>query len=362
MYLLLLPINSFRLIQIVKLVKKARIAAQGDLSIDWLKPFMDTRAYKKGDVLFRKGEKADEMFLITTGKFLVKEIGVELLPGRLMGELGFRHAQQQAHADGRMHRGRRGADHHLRPPARGLFRHIRTSAISSCGSRATGCCRTWRAWKRPSRITSSSCRRRPRRIPQSPPSARAQRPWSGMMFQATSLFQMNSRYDRAHGRADKSRALMGHIQSRPMADKGGEERPGDAEHDGENKSMGLVRARHDQARDGAGDEADEYNPEQDRHYRHLSSRAKSIVRLIKKARQRWRRAQAGNGSLIGNLIDRHLVGDAAQMSRRCAAGASFDISSILATCGLSTTGLVARIACESARPCTRAAILTVWPK
>jgi hypothetical protein len=89
MYLLLLPINSFRLFQIMKLVKKARIAAQGDLSVDWLKPFMDTRAYKKGDVLFRKGEKADEMFLITTGKFLVKEISVELLPGRLMGELGF---------------------------------------------------------------------------------------------------------------------------------------------------------------------------------------------------------------------------------------------------------------------------------
>jgi hypothetical protein len=89
MYLLLLPINSFRLFQIMKLVKKARIAAQGDLSVDWLKPFMDTRAYKKGDVLFHKGQKADEMFLITTGKFLVKEIGIELLPGRLMGELGF---------------------------------------------------------------------------------------------------------------------------------------------------------------------------------------------------------------------------------------------------------------------------------
>ena len=89
MYLLLLPINSLRLFQIVKLVKKARIAAQGDLSIDWLKPFMDTRNYKKGDVLFRKGQRADEMFLITTGKFLVTEIGVELLPGRLMGELGF---------------------------------------------------------------------------------------------------------------------------------------------------------------------------------------------------------------------------------------------------------------------------------
>ena len=89
MYLCLLPINSVRLYQIVKLVKKARIAVQGDLAIDWLKPFMDKRAYRKGDVLFRKGQVAKEMFLTTTGKYLVTEIGVELPPGRLVGELGF---------------------------------------------------------------------------------------------------------------------------------------------------------------------------------------------------------------------------------------------------------------------------------
>jgi hypothetical protein len=89
MYLLLLPINSLRLYQILKLIKKARVAARGDLSVDWLKPFMDTRNYRKGDVLFRKGQVADEMLLIVTGKFLVSEIGVELLPGRLVGELGF---------------------------------------------------------------------------------------------------------------------------------------------------------------------------------------------------------------------------------------------------------------------------------
>ena len=89
MYLLLLPINSLRLFQIIKLVKKARIAVQGDLSVDWLKPFMDRRIYRKGDVLFRKGQTAKEMFLTTTGKFLVTEIGIELPPGRLVGELGF---------------------------------------------------------------------------------------------------------------------------------------------------------------------------------------------------------------------------------------------------------------------------------
>ena len=89
MYLLLSFVNSLRLSQILKLVKKARVAVEGNLSLDWLKPFMDRRNYRKGDVLFRKGQAANEMFLIVTGKFLVTEIGVELPPGQLMGELGF---------------------------------------------------------------------------------------------------------------------------------------------------------------------------------------------------------------------------------------------------------------------------------
>jgi hypothetical protein len=89
LYLLLLPINAVRLRQMLKLVKKARNATQGDMSMEWLKPFMTERRYRRGDRLFRKGDAATEMFLTVTGKFLVTEIGVELPPGRLMGELGF---------------------------------------------------------------------------------------------------------------------------------------------------------------------------------------------------------------------------------------------------------------------------------
>jgi hypothetical protein len=89
LYLLSLPINVIRLRQMLNLVKKARVSAQGDLSMDWLKPFMTSRKYKNGDVLFHKGDNANEMFYTVTGKFLVSEIGVELAPGRIMGELGF---------------------------------------------------------------------------------------------------------------------------------------------------------------------------------------------------------------------------------------------------------------------------------
>jgi len=89
LYLLSLPINAIRLRQMLTLVRKARVSAQGDLSMDWLRPFMTPRKYRKGDVLFRKGDAAKEMFLTVTGKFLVTEIGVELPAGRMMGELGF---------------------------------------------------------------------------------------------------------------------------------------------------------------------------------------------------------------------------------------------------------------------------------
>jgi CRP-like cAMP-binding protein len=89
LYLLSLPINVIRLRQMLSLVKKARTSAQGDLSMDWLRPYMTPRKYRKGDVLFRKGDVGNEMFLTVTGKFLVSEINVEVPPGRIMGELGF---------------------------------------------------------------------------------------------------------------------------------------------------------------------------------------------------------------------------------------------------------------------------------
>jgi len=89
LYLLSLPINVIRLRQMLTLVKKARLSAQGDLSMDWLRPFMTPRKYKKGEILFKKGDLAKERFYTVSGNFLIKEIGIELPAGRVLGELGF---------------------------------------------------------------------------------------------------------------------------------------------------------------------------------------------------------------------------------------------------------------------------------
>ena len=88
-FLLLLPINAIRLRQMLNLVKKARNAAKGETSMDWLKPFMTQRKYRQSDVLCKKGDAANEMFLTVSGKFFVTEFGIELPPGSPVGELGF---------------------------------------------------------------------------------------------------------------------------------------------------------------------------------------------------------------------------------------------------------------------------------
>jgi CRP/FNR family cyclic AMP-dependent transcriptional regulator len=89
LYGILIPLNSLRLYEMLQLIKKVRTASNGDLSMDWLKPFMHKRAYRKGEVLFHKGDHAEEMFYILSGSCRVRELNLQLLSGQIVGELGF---------------------------------------------------------------------------------------------------------------------------------------------------------------------------------------------------------------------------------------------------------------------------------
>jgi Cyclic nucleotide-binding domain len=89
LYGILVPLNSLRLYEMLQLIKKVRNAAQGDLSMEWLKPFMHKHSYKQGSVLFKKGDHAEEMFYIVSGRLHIKELGLELAAGHMVGELGF---------------------------------------------------------------------------------------------------------------------------------------------------------------------------------------------------------------------------------------------------------------------------------
>src|SRR5262245_17086655 len=84
----LLPLNIFRLRQMLVLVKQVEAATQGDLNMNWLKPFTHTRHIKSGDIVFRRGEPATNMAFIMSGRFRLPEIGIELKKGDVVGELG----------------------------------------------------------------------------------------------------------------------------------------------------------------------------------------------------------------------------------------------------------------------------------
>jgi Cyclic nucleotide-binding domain len=82
-----LPLNGWRLYQMILLIRHVRDAIRGNTSMDWLKPFMISRHFRKGDILFAKGETADEMFCPVTGRYLLIELGIEVKPGQVVGEL-----------------------------------------------------------------------------------------------------------------------------------------------------------------------------------------------------------------------------------------------------------------------------------
>jgi hypothetical protein len=88
LYALLLPLNSVRLYQMIDLIKKVRRATSSDMSMDWLKPFMTRRSYRQGDVIFREGDPANEMFLAVKGKYRLAALDIELDPGNVFGEIG----------------------------------------------------------------------------------------------------------------------------------------------------------------------------------------------------------------------------------------------------------------------------------
>ena len=85
---LVLVLNSYRLHQMLQLVRDVKKSVNSDLSMEWLKPFMTERKCEAGEVLFYKDEKAEDMLYIVSGRFKLVESGIELPVGAIVGELG----------------------------------------------------------------------------------------------------------------------------------------------------------------------------------------------------------------------------------------------------------------------------------
>lgn len=88
LHLFLLPLNFIRLWQMKKLIKAVQSFSQHEYSFELLIPYMYKEKYQEGHILFKKGDKADKMFLIQKGRIQLPEVNHINGPGDILGEMG----------------------------------------------------------------------------------------------------------------------------------------------------------------------------------------------------------------------------------------------------------------------------------
>ena len=84
----LLPLNAYRMIQMIRLTRNVKDSYKGDLSMDFLTPFMKQESFKKGDVVFKINETADRMYCLKSGTVKLVELGITAPVGDVIGEIG----------------------------------------------------------------------------------------------------------------------------------------------------------------------------------------------------------------------------------------------------------------------------------
>jgi CRP/FNR family transcriptional regulator, cyclic AMP receptor protein len=85
---ILLPLNVWRALQMLRLIRKVEAASKSDLSTDWLRPFMKDAQWKAGEVIFSRGDHADRLYMIITGEIHLEQIEHTMRAGDLLGEIG----------------------------------------------------------------------------------------------------------------------------------------------------------------------------------------------------------------------------------------------------------------------------------
>ena len=88
LHAILLPLNVFRFVEIHRLVREMRHAAEQPHGFHQLMPFMSSISMAAGTTLFNKGDRADAMYLLTSGRIRIPEFDAEVGPGEMVGEVG----------------------------------------------------------------------------------------------------------------------------------------------------------------------------------------------------------------------------------------------------------------------------------
>lgn len=102
MELILLPINIYRFWQVFSLRSKiAHGAKDGVYDFSVIKAYGKQLRLDVAESVFRKGDKVDQLYFIGSGRILIEELGIEMGPGEIFGELGFFTEAEQRTASAR---------------------------------------------------------------------------------------------------------------------------------------------------------------------------------------------------------------------------------------------------------------------
>ncbi|QHE74596.1 cyclic nucleotide-binding domain-containing protein [Hydrogenophaga sp. PBL-H3] len=88
LHMALLPLNIVRLRQIRATIRGVKNATSREKSLESLIPYMSQERCGKGEVIFKKGDAANRLYLIRKGRVSLVEIGKYLVPGDMFGEIG----------------------------------------------------------------------------------------------------------------------------------------------------------------------------------------------------------------------------------------------------------------------------------
>ena len=74
--------------QMLRLIRRVETEAKSGLSLEWLRPFMKETRRSAGDILFKRGDYADRLFVLLAGQIHLEQIDHVLNAGDLFGEIG----------------------------------------------------------------------------------------------------------------------------------------------------------------------------------------------------------------------------------------------------------------------------------
>jgi CRP/FNR family transcriptional regulator, cyclic AMP receptor protein len=85
----LLPLNSLRLFQLLRMTRQIRAARLSMGLPDNIVSQLPTVSAPMGTILFRQGDPADRIYVLKSGCVRLEEIGTDMTAGELFGEVAF---------------------------------------------------------------------------------------------------------------------------------------------------------------------------------------------------------------------------------------------------------------------------------